>query len=186
MFGSSDLADDDLRAKFTAALLPIVLETPLLRHLSKIQRTLDALDSEGLSKLRAQAAASSFSSNHDVDSPISGRGTDLSEPSIGDWTAFVDTYLASHDARDHSKPPPSELRYYTLAYLLSATFKDCSVLVKLPPTRDAHPAAQGLVKVIDLDPKSVKKMPGWEELDQQIVGSYAAVIEDLRRTCRDG
>jgi inositol-pentakisphosphate 2-kinase len=86
---------------------------------------------------------------------------------------------------DHTQPKIEDLRYYLLAYLLSATFKDCSIIVKLdflkPGTQSAyrvHPVA-----VIDLDPKSLDRLQRWEQLDREIVFNYTPVE---RKICIDG
>ncbi|KAJ7784381.1 hypothetical protein B0H16DRAFT_1681796 [Mycena metata] len=62
-----------------------------------------------------------------------------------DWTDFLAAYLA---------------------YLLSATFKDCYILVRVP---------DGTATVVDLDPKSVDRLRKWEQLDKEIVTAHAAV-----------
>ncbi|THH16637.1 hypothetical protein EW146_g4035 [Bondarzewia mesenterica] len=184
IFGLNNPTLDELRESFVGALLPIIMETPVLRTLSRLQRTLDALDREGLCKLRAEAEALRSLPSDDkarLSRPTPVTETHLSEPTTTEWASFLDSYLTSNDALDHGDPSPSNLRYYILAYLLSATFKDCSLIMKLPSTHDER----GFVKVIDLDPKSVNKMKGWEMLDQQLVESYAKISGALRRICRE-
>ncbi|KAJ7024292.1 inositol-pentakisphosphate 2-kinase [Mycena alexandri] len=147
----SDIADP--KEAVISALLPVLLDAPVLHTISRLQRTLDALDIEGLARLCGLA-------------PI---GT---QPTIAEWTDFLDAYLASP-----TTPPPADathLRYHVLAYLLSATFKDCSVLVRVP---------NGTATVIDLDPKSVDRLRKWEQLDREIVTAYAAVPN--RKICVD-
>ncbi|KAJ7766764.1 inositol-pentakisphosphate 2-kinase [Mycena metata] len=137
-----------------SALLPVLLDVPVLQTISRLQRSLDALDIEGLAALCGLA-------------PI---GT---QPTIAEWTDFLDAYLAAPT----TPPPPdaTHLRYHVLAYLLSATFKDCSILVRIP---------DGTATVIDLDPKSVDRLCQWEQLDREIVTAYAAV--PIRKVCVDG
>lgn len=60
-----------------------------------------------------------------------------------------------------------ELRYYILAYLMSATFKDCSIII------DMRADGEEKVKVIDLDPKSVQRLEKWKKLDSEIALAYA-------------
>lgn len=124
----------------------------MLRTLARLQRTLDALDIEGLATFWD-------------DAPV---GTD---PTLAEWSDFISVYLAS------PAPPPAasaHLRHHALAYLLSATFKDCSVIVRVP---------DGTATVIDLDPKSIDRLRKWGRLDSEIVSAYAAVPD--RKVCRD-
>jgi inositol-pentakisphosphate 2-kinase len=135
----------DPKEALTAALLPVLMNTPVLHTLSRLQRTLDPLDIEGLANICNLA-------------PVGA------DPTIAEWTQFVSTYLAAP-----SPPPPAtvaHLRYHVLAYLLSATFKDCSVIVRVP---------DGTATVIDLDPKSVDRLRKWERMDKDIVEAYGAV-----------
>ncbi|KAF8891187.1 inositol-pentakisphosphate 2-kinase [Infundibulicybe gibba] len=76
-------------------------------------------------------------------------------------------------------PSPEILRYYVLAYLLSATFKDCSLIIRLDPLRPGMPTADvGLerITVIDLDPKGIERLRKWEQMDQEIA-NYNAGLE---------
>jgi inositol-pentakisphosphate 2-kinase len=193
----------DLRTTFTSAILPLLTDTPVLHILSKLQRTLDVLDIEGLSTLWHRTEISSplyrttFASSptpplSPPTSPIGVSSPYLSspEPSIADWTAFLDAYLSPHSELNHSEPDPANLRYYLLAYLLSATFKDCSIILRLDPlvpragdtgsgdagtdkNDTAAPMRRNRVTVIDLDPKTMTRLQKWEKLDRQIVEAYS-------------
>lgn len=183
----------DLREAFADALLPVLLQTPVLRILCNLQRSLDALDIEGLFKfwrlveLTEQELhginTASFPSFH-----ISSSSTHLTsvEPDITEWTHFLDMYLSSFAKFNHANPAPEHLRLYLLAYLLSATFKDCSIIVRLDrlrptvPVRDIKPEQ---IKVIDLDPKDMARLEKWEKLDQEIVGAY--ITGGGRKVCVD-
>ncbi|KAF7337935.1 Inositol-pentakisphosphate 2-kinase [Mycena venus] len=149
----NDMADP--KDALISALLPVLTNTSILRTLSCLQRTLDALDIEGLAPLWDLASV----------------GTD---PTIAEWAEFVSAYLAAPSPA----PPadPAHLRYHVLAYLLSATFKDCSVIVRVP---------DGTATVIDLDPKSVDRLRKWEEMDKEIVAAYAGVPVADRKVCVD-
>jgi inositol-pentakisphosphate 2-kinase len=196
---------DAFREAFASALVGPLLHTPVLRILSDLQRHLDALDIEGLSKLwtKAELAASShqispssFSAQTPEGSKSAPSSTPLGmsspliqvpNPTISDWIDFVDTYTSPNEPKlDHSNPSPENLRYYILAYLLSATFKDCSIIVKLNllQSSSSFPSeiAPTSVTVIDLDPKRVDKLKVWEKLDQEIVRTYALAN---KKTCID-
>ncbi|KAJ6502037.1 inositol-pentakisphosphate 2-kinase [Mycena sanguinolenta] len=150
----SDIADP--KEALTSALLPVLMNTPVLRTLAHLQRTLDVLDIEGLAALYDLASAST--------------GAD---PTIAEWAEFVSAYLASPSS---APPDAAHLRYHVLAHLLSATFKDCSVIVRVP---------DGTATLIDLDPKSIGRLRKWECLDQEIVAAYAAVPMQERKVCVD-
>ena len=203
----SDLDNEGLRDAFASALLPSLTDTPILRILSKLQRTLDVLDIEGLSNLLRDAEMStltnlpvdqSFLTRPTCNPPLDplvahlGASSDLLPsgiPTISDWTDFLDIYLSSTGAQlNHSEPMPENLRYYLLAYLLSATFKDCSIIIRLNSLslkrRSIEAIAPDRVTVIDLDPKSVHRLRKWEQLDQEIVRAYLDV--DKPKRCIDG
>lgn len=172
-----------IREKFIAAVLPVLVQTPVLRRLNKLQRSLDVLDIEGLSKLWAELH--SLSSEHAA--PI--LGITSPEPSIADWIEFVDRYLSEHTCLDHAHPRITDMRYYLLAYILSATFKDCSIMLRI---RDPVSVKDGdldslgnSVTVIDLDPKSITRLGKWQKLDQKIAEAYADVGQGMK-TCIDG
>ncbi|KIY50731.1 inositol-pentakisphosphate 2-kinase [Fistulina hepatica ATCC 64428] len=181
----------DVRESFTNAVLPLLRDTLVLRTLSLLQRTLDTLDIEGLSRLwkyseiRASAYREAFVSYFGLVLPADGPPTSplgvtskyisVPEPTIPDWTEFIDTYLSSSTQLDHTAPQPDNLRYHLLAYLLSATFKDCSIILRLNALTGTD--GQGEVDparatVIDLDPKSMTRLRKWERLDSEIVRAY--------------
>ncbi|KAL7283657.1 hypothetical protein ACG7TL_003093 [Trametes sanguinea] len=199
-----------LRAAFTSALLPVLLHTPVLRTLSTLQRTLDALDVEGLARLWARVRGGGDGEGGDG-TPRLGAGE--REPDVREWAAFVERYLARQQqqeqqeedgvsggasesgAEDEEEEEEEELRYALLAYLLSASFKDCSLIVRMPPpassspspspspTRAAAAAEEATVTVIDLDVKPLARLAKWAQLDAEIVDAYRAVGEP--RACVD-
>lgn len=197
---------EEIRDAFTSALVQTLLKSPVLRILSDLQRNLDVLDIEGLSKLWRRTEtldplyrttfAEFFekSDDHDSDAPpstplgVSSLFLSAPEPSIPDWVEFLDAYLSqSRKQLDYTNPDPEHLRYYLLAYLLSATFKDCSIIVRLdflrPGVESGVRTAPNTVTVIDLDPKSMDKLRGWEKLDKEIATVYSR--KEDRKTCVD-
>ncbi|KAH9928197.1 inositol-pentakisphosphate 2-kinase [Fomitopsis serialis] len=190
---------DTLRTQFCDALLPFLLNTPVLRLLSFRQRTLDPLDIEGLSAFWGR-----IHSDDESDPPL---GFSEAEPTPEEWTRFIDKYLVVCDTcvgvKAEPEPNKAELRYHCLAYLLSATFKDCSLMIRMgnragtvsldggagdpvdadqqdPHTRAIAPSE---VKLIDLDIKSIKRLAKWEKLDREIATAHAQV--EAPRTCVD-
>lgn len=207
-FTSEDLGaynsnEEGLCDVFVSALMPFLTGTPVLRILSGLQRTLDVLDIEGLSGLWCDAMSTPTSltvdqsvgrtSNASLHLPVAPLGVSSDFwpsgiPTISDWTDFLNIYLSSTSARPNQpEPVPENLRYYLLAYLLSATFKDCSIVIRPDPlSLKGHPTTvkPDRVMVIDLDPKSMHRLQRWEQLDQEIVQAYLDV--DKPKQCIDG
>ena len=169
-----------MRDSFTSALQRVLLASPVLETLSSLQRSLDPLDIEGLAALWRRAEEPSTGTRPLGDS-------DAQEPTLQEWTHFVDTYLAQDPPSEGingtgragrgSAPAVIDLRHYCLAYLLSATFKDCSMIVRL------QPSSTDVIALIDLDVKSIARLSRWERLDREIVTAYAGV--ESPRTCVD-
>ncbi|EED81325.1 predicted protein [Postia placenta Mad-698-R] len=177
---SAALSLRDIRERFVASLLPILLETSVLYTLSNLQRTLDPLDIEGLSTLWTNSYPQFVSS--------SVFGTSAQEPTLEEWTRFIDEYLSrttiTGRSGHHPDPQPEDLRYYCLAYLLSATFKDCSIMISMTPaTGEQDAGRRGSVKIVDLDVKRISRLAKWERLDKEIVSAYASSANP--RTCVD-
>ncbi|PPQ93233.1 hypothetical protein CVT25_015231 [Psilocybe cyanescens] len=195
-----------IRDAFAITLLRPLFQTPILHIISRLQRTLDVLDIEGLSKLWRETESSAplyrttfapFFKQKDPASQsippstpigVSSLFLQAPEPDISDWINFLDNYLSPDKSKlDHSNPSPENLREYLMAYLLSATFKDCSIIIKLdfldllnPPEEDTSDS----VTIIDLDPKSMKKLKSWEKLDQEIAITYATSTQQ-KKICID-
>lgn len=176
---------------FAKTLIRPLIETPVLRILSDLQCNLDMLDIEGLSKLWRLAESSNplyrktfmsqspeMSSSKLPCTPIGESSpfiVNSPEPTLSDWVDFIDTYLSPTKPKlDHFNPLPENLRYYLLAYLLSATFKDCSIIVKLDFLQTTQEIRPGSVSVIDFDLKRMDKLKDWEELDMKIASTYTA------------
>ncbi|KAI0692002.1 inositol-pentakisphosphate 2-kinase [Cytidiella melzeri] len=168
----------DLRDAFTSALLPALMQTPVLQKLSNLQRTLDPLDIEGLTALWSEAHAAAdtqmqTSLGTEPAQPLSMRplGDGQRDPSMSDWDDFLDVYLTKHVAMDHDHPDVANLRYYCLAYLLSASFKDCSLMIRVKHGRQVN------VAVVDLDVKPIDRLHKWALLDAEIVRTYEGIAQ---------
>jgi inositol-pentakisphosphate 2-kinase len=91
---------------------------------------------------------------------------------MDEWVSFIDGYLATNARPDYTlevvdTPGAKErLRYYMMAYLMSATFKDCSVILRLGS------GSGDQITVIDLDPKKIEKLRAWEVQDLEIVRRF--------------
>lgn len=160
-----NLDNEQLMEEFVRVLLPLLVKDPLLRILSRLQRTLDPLDIEGLLSL------------HRINQECLIKDS-FPDPSIEEWEHFVGSYLdpTFQASLDHQKPIPENLRYYTMAYLLSATFKDCSIILRLDDE-----ATFDNISVIDVGQKSMRRLNDWAELDQKITKAFV----DDGRICID-
>lgn len=176
---------------FVESLGRSLLQTKVLRMLSDLQRNLDILDIEGLSELWKEAELATLEqSDAGSTTPLGSKSSHIpiSEPGISDWTEFLDTFTSSSRERlARGDPSPKDLHYYLNAHLLSATFKDCSIIVRLDFLRsrddfERETAPYYPVMVIDLDPKSMNKLGTWEELDREIVAAYSSAE---RKVCID-
>lgn len=171
------LESAQLRDAFVERVAAVLLSSQSLGILARLQRTLDPLDIEGLTSLWAgyHTSKGNVQSN-----PLPAEP----DPTMDDYAAFIDQYLTSGKVMDHDHPRLEDLRYYTLSYLLSATFKDCSIIVRpiLFHSQDNTNQAdfsgqepsdyQDPVTFIDLDPKPIRKLRHWAKLDKEIVEAY--------------
>ncbi|KAK1218156.1 hypothetical protein PQX77_019176 [Marasmius sp. AFHP31] len=198
---ADEKGDSDLRMAFISALVPLLTRTPALQVLNRLQRTLDMLDVEGLKRV--------WEAFHGEAERISELGEGMEEPTIDEWMGFIDRYLDQMQTREAGRytflpgPLPSveerctytepQLRSFLLAYLLSATFKDCSVMVRMGRLRlggdnDEVEVDPRNVTIIDLDPKSMTRLRKWEVLDGEIVREYERLVgesEGERKVCVD-
>ncbi|KAK0229049.1 inositol-pentakisphosphate 2-kinase [Armillaria fumosa] len=176
-------SEENIRETFSEEILTLLVNTPVLRVLNKVQRTLDSLDIEGLSLLwrETHRPANPPQSTNGYTPSERAIGVGEPNPSLSDWSAFIDEYLTR-------SPDLEDLRYHLLAYLLSATFKDCSIMIRmdlLDPRRPQEDVDPSKVTVIDLDPKNMARLSVWEKLDETIVKAYSAIPLADRKTCLD-
>jgi inositol-pentakisphosphate 2-kinase len=163
-----------LEEAFSAALLPF-LRRPALATISDLQGALDALDIEGLAKLYVMA-------HPDAD----GLNRVVFDPSFEEWQDFVTSYNSVYRTWDHSKLCPEHIKAYLMAYLLSASFKDCSVIFKIrQPDASGQPSvdAPHAITIIDLDIKRVDRLGKWADLDRRIVEHCQAIDATQRKLC---
>lgn len=164
----------ELRDDFIDALLPMLSPSPVLRALATLQRTLDCLDIEGLATLYEEVRGVTIGS-------ASSREP---KPTIEEWNSFLDEFFARQRAHEVIAPErnDSTLRFHILAYALSATVKDCSLMLRVPTVGES---TERSIKVIDLDIKDPNRLSAWQSLDASIVSQYANVSRSERKTCVD-
>lgn len=142
------------------ALLPILLSSPLLEKLSSLQRSLDPLDVEGLATQLSRSPSHSLATF--ASSP---------NPTVDEWIAWAAAWASSDLVPSRREP-----RLLVLAYLLSATFKDCSVFVRISKDERSE-GVKAEVKAIDLDPKPIARLVKYHELDAEIVSGFGRMKE---------
>ena len=118
----------------------------MLQALSSLQARFDKWDIEGVVK----------------DAPLNSRAYEK-EPTIEEYDQAV------HQFR------PNSARYKIVTYLLSATLKDCSLVIRISKDRYS-------LKLIDLDLKSISKMQHYYELDRKIATDFTSVLDKVRQT----
>ena len=163
----------ELRSKFAETMTLILTDHPVLTKLSETQRSLDPLDIEGLSTLITGRSTAEYPNEPlpIIDAPEVQGGED---PTLEEWRRFLDAH-SHHKLKDDPFSAPadfkafthgmSQKRYYLLAYLLSATFKDCSIIIR----GHEDNVKSAAVTIIDLDSKDLGRMGKWEALDRNVV-----------------
>ncbi|KAF9644104.1 hypothetical protein BDM02DRAFT_3157274 [Thelephora ganbajun] len=161
----------DLRTKFAETVMLILMDHPALPKLSELQGSLDSLDIEGLSALVTGKTATEYPNEPLplLDMPE----VQTEDPTLDEWRRFLNAYF--HHKPDDGLTAPtdfrafthgmSQKRYYMLAYLLSASFKDCSIIIR----GHEDNVKSATVTIIDLDSKSLGRMRKWENLDRDVV-----------------
>ncbi|BGP46284.1 hypothetical protein JCM10450v2_002126 [Rhodotorula kratochvilovae] len=170
-------------ALLTAAVLPPLLRSPLLRTLARLQASLDALDIEGLASLLSShpsTRADLFASPETAAAEVAKLGL---QPSLAEWEACLARLAPALNyggregmARALGEGQPRDA---VLAYLLSATLKDCSLIVRLPPPGAGGDGGGASVKAIDLDPKPIARMGKYARMDGEIVRSWRERLERM-------
>lgn len=181
-----------------------MLDSPALPLLRDLQSLLDILDIEGLATFLARTTGVDLADKFGTEEVEKLGG----QPRLAEWVEWVGRYAPllgrhedgeavplSREARERAKaelesrflssasreagtssPPP--WRDAILAYLLSATFKDCSLMIRLPLDSSTRVAT---VKAIDLDPKPLNRLGKYFRMDREIVECWKERLERLER-----
>ncbi|KAI8324701.1 DUF941-domain-containing protein [Martensiomyces pterosporus] len=158
------------------AIADVVLQESLFSRLKHLQRQLDSLDIEGIMPRHQQATATGALPSR--------------QPSIAEWAAAADAFRQRDEGTDNKDDGAtgdgSEISdmQAVLEFLLAATLKDISVLIRFHswPNQDATragdiskaPISDYKVVVIDTDPKKLSKVPDYNRKDQDIVANFLA------------
>jgi inositol-pentakisphosphate 2-kinase len=139
-------------------LLHVLIKDPVLTRLKTLQMHLDELDIEKIY-------------------PLYQKTKSLITNDIEVWKRVVSNFNSRPKlCFDVNTEAEQTQRIYE--YVLSMTFKDCSLMINAvkthEPNKDTITLKDGSVyrydiKVIDTDLKSIDKIPYWYELDQSII-----------------
>ncbi|KAL7410650.1 inositol-pentakisphosphate 2-kinase [Mrakia frigida] len=157
----STLSLPDLYTLFSNLFLPHLATSPVFPRLANLQSSLDPLDIEGLLLLLSPT-------NND-------NLKDIPQPNLDEFANFVRSFNGtSSSTEDWSQ------RETIIAFLLSAAFKDCSLIFRVPVEEEEErekKRREVSVKVIDLDPKPVERLKKWAKLDGDIVGFFEGLVK---------
>ncbi|PWN52175.1 hypothetical protein IE53DRAFT_327161 [Violaceomyces palustris] len=160
--------DTQLEESLLAVLEPMfeVEVQPVLSRLSHLQARLDPLDVEGLSMWwSAQTGGCEMGKvSKETDSHL------VLEPSFDEIRSVAQAFLLneSREAGGEGQTTALTLRQAVVAFLLSATFKDCSMFLR----PGASATEGGKVKLIDLDPKPIGKLAKFQSTDRQVIDVF--------------
>jgi inositol-pentakisphosphate 2-kinase len=133
----------------------------VLAKLKHLQQSLDPFDIEGLFSL----------------DPLP-----LQPPRVSEWEAFVTSFRSPHSIFLSSEASP---RDHTLSYLLSSTFKDCSIVLSFRVPHNLvsyYEPLEGIkfdrVSLIDLDEKPIEKIMKYKQLDEELVSNFKEVVKN--------
>lgn len=171
-----------------------------MQRLAYLQNALDPLDIEGLNSfLKSQQGIDLLDADEDDLADILG-----GEVSLEEYERFVESFSKyethAHDngsrnlVNSHASTDPTEcikdkardkgpflneetpLRTLIIAYLLSASFKDCSMIIKI--TQDSSSSEEEETQrktlnayLVDVDVKSIKRLARYAKLDRDLVES---------------
>jgi inositol-pentakisphosphate 2-kinase len=144
--------DGSLEEVLVHRLSSFLAASPLLAKLKELQAKLDALDIEGLGKmLKEREGLDILDLSSDDIFKLGG------EIHLSEYEAFVHRFSAND---------PAELstREAIISHLLSASFKDCSMIVQL-----GKEGGDVKAQLVDCDLKSISRLQRYAKLDQQLV-----------------
>lgn len=145
-----------------AILTPLVISSPALRRVAQAQAVYDPIDIEGIAQLLEQRAGLKNLESYEADGSflsalqLAGLG---GEPTPDELEDLVDAF-------EHPLSASSDLRQLLVAYLLSAAFKDCSIFLSLQINAIREMTLR--LKLVDVDLKSMRRLPHYMKLDQQL------------------
>jgi inositol-pentakisphosphate 2-kinase len=174
-------------------LVDFMTSSPLLPRLAHLQSSLDPLDIGGLNALlQSQKGIDLLNvDENDFTDTLGG------EVTLEEYTDFVKSYLAneaatqqheyakliksyastetsvSEEAAPKFLNEKSSIRNLVIGYLLSASFKDCSIMIKITQDPLSESSEKKLeAYLVDVDVKSIKRLVRYAKLDRELMSSF--------------
>uniref|UniRef100_V5F1H9 Inositol-pentakisphosphate 2-kinase n=2 Tax=Kalmanozyma brasiliensis (strain GHG001) TaxID=1365824 RepID=V5F1H9_KALBG len=139
----------------------------MLTQLAHLQSALDPLDVEGLAQLWLARTQSHVLGQSPTDLPPS-----LTTPlPSSQLLPLLQPFL------DRSAQKEVTLEDALQAFLVSATFKDCSLLLRFVHTAEGK--VEGETKLVDLDRKPWSKLSKMQETDAEVCASFLAWLASV-------
>ncbi|KAF9075198.1 inositol-pentakisphosphate 2-kinase [Rhodocollybia butyracea] len=181
------LGEGELRDLVVETLHSVLVQPKafsLLKTLNCLQRTLDGVGIQRLASLWTKVHEKSSLNS------IPSFGQGCLQPTTDDWHSFVNEYLKRQNGPlPHTSNEESALQYQLLSYLLSATFKDCSIMIMLPgllfEDKSELSTFSPRITVIDLDTKPIHSLQKWIDQDFDIVQKYSEFKDNEKKQCSD-
>ncbi|KDN44876.1 hypothetical protein K437DRAFT_256829 [Tilletiaria anomala UBC 951] len=183
-FLSVELSEDHVKQAFLDLLLSHLHASPLLERLAVCQSAADIqLLGQGWSDLErsepvSDVGASSAAPFQLKDGSSSAAATIMKEPTLQE---LIEAVMIAPGAQSNraARLLAKSHRAEILQYVVSATFKDCSMFLRFIRNSE-HDGPECSIRLIDLDPKPVGSMYKWWKIDQEIVESFKAWVEKNR------
>lgn len=164
------------------AMVETVMSSNLFNDLSRLQRTLDPIDIEGLQEIYHTAKGEDVRQNGLV-------VFNEEEPSAEELKTLFNKLDRRSAVADNTTD--WSLRELLLAYAVSATFKDCSVIIRyrrIEPCSGVGISTNQLIEesatIIDLDLKPMSNLNKWAKLDRAIWQAYLEHPPKVETTCQ--
>ena len=169
VLGSAADLPADLQDLLTSILTPFLTTNPIVHRLAQLQASLDYLDIEGLQSVLLSQKGIDLMRLSTTDIEKLGGEAYLSE-----YEAFVERYASTlGTGREGHLDISAAPRDAILAYLLSATFKDCSLFIRIRKHSNTN-ALDMSAFLVDCDVKSIQRLRKWAVLDDDIVETFIA------------
>jgi inositol-pentakisphosphate 2-kinase len=159
----------DFAEQLSNLLVPFVASSSVVERLKLLQSALDPLDIEGLEQIVCQRENIDLQNLDDASLQRLGGIVTISE-----FEAFVSKWGNKVIAGTANLDASLSTRELLIAYLLSATFKDCSMFVRIrkPSGTSSSTPVEIAAYLVDCDIKSMDRMGKWAKLDRAIRESY--------------
>lgn len=145
----------------------------VLSRLAHLQASLDPLDAEGLAHLWLQRTQSHTLGQH------TDRAADL-PPALTSFLPSSQLYPILETFLSANKVDTADVKLEDAvqAFLVSASFKDCSLLIRFFRQHGGE-AVVGETKLVDLDRKPFAKLASMQKTDSEVCAAFLAWLETL-------